>query len=58
MRFSAIQLIGPASFGDSGLLCILRNRKDALLALIIRMVTSSVAVDELGVGVFGFVPGP
>ena len=47
--------------GGSGLFCILRNRKDALFPLIIRVATSSVAFDGRGVGVFVYAahsPGP
>jgi hypothetical protein len=41
---------GRGSFGGSGLLCILRNREDALLPLIIQVATSPVAPYDPGPG--------
>ena len=43
---------GPGFLRGWGLLCILRNRKEALLRSIIRVATSPVAVINLGSGFY------
>ena len=52
-------ILAPSPFGGCGLLCILRNREDALLPLIIRLVAlPKVAFSYSGAGDLLTSPAP